>query len=59
MKPIFKSLEQRPTFGRSLFSKLNYRNLSKAIKDEVAMVKQPQSMLNSSSDREKHTAGYL
>ena len=59
VKPLFKSLEQRPVFGRSLFSKLNYRNLSKAIKDEVATVKRPQLVGNSSSDREKHTAGYL
>jgi len=59
IKPIFKSLEQRPVFGRTLFSKLNYRNLSKAIRDEVATMKQPQRMIDQSSDREKHTAGFL
>ena len=59
IKPIFKALDQRPTFSGSLFSKMNYRHLSKAIKDEVLNVKRPSFVNSSSSDRAKHTAGYL
>ncbi len=59
IKPIFKALDQRPTFSGNLFSKMNYRHLSKAIKDEVLNVKKPSYVNSYSSDRAKHTAGYL
>ncbi len=59
IKPIFKALDQRPTFSGNLFSKMNYRHLAKAIKDEVLNVKKPSYIKNFSSDRSKHTAGYL
>lgn len=59
IKPIFKALDQRPTFSGNLFSKMNYRHLSKAIKDEILNVKRPSYVKDFSSDRAKHTAGYL
>jgi len=59
VKPIFKALEQRPTFGGNLFSKMNYRNLSKAIKEEILYKKSPSKVNDFSSDRAKHTAGFL
>lgn len=59
IKPIFKALDQRPSFSGSLFSKMNYRHLSKAIKDEILNVKRPSYINSYSSDRAKHTAGFL
>lgn len=59
IKPIFKALDQRPTFSGNLFSKLNYRHLGKAIKDEILNIKKPSYVNSYSSDRAKHTAGYL
>lgn len=59
VKPIFKALEQRPTFSGNLFSKMNYRNLSKAIRDEILTQKTPTYVNKVPSDRAKHTAGYL
>ena len=59
VKPIFKALDQRPTFTGNLFSKMNYRHLAKAIKEEVLNVKKPSYVNDFSSDRAKHTAGYL
>ena len=59
IKPIFKALDQRPTFSGNLFSKMNYRHLSKAIKDEILNVKKPSYVNDYTSDRAKHTAGYL
>jgi len=59
VKPIFKALEQRPTFSGNLFSKMNYRNLSKAIREEILNTKTPTYVNNVTSDRAKHTGGFL
>jgi hypothetical protein len=57
--PVFKSMEQKPNFSGNLFSKMNYRHLSKAIKDEILYNKKPVHIGSYSSDRGEHTAGML
>lgn len=59
VRPIFKSMEQKPNFSGNLFSKMNYRFLSKAIKDEIMYNKKPVLLTNYPSDRAEHTAGVL
>lgn len=58
VKPLFKSLEQRPSFGDSMFKKMNYRHLGKAVQD--AIYRDKSSTLGSgTSDRAKYVAGVL
>lgn len=57
--PIFKAMEQKPSFSGNLFSKMNYRYISKAIKDEILYNKKPAYVSSYSSDRAEHTAGML
>jgi DNA-directed RNA polymerase subunit beta' len=59
VKPIFKSMEQKPSFSGNLFSKMNYRNLSKAIKDEIMYNKKPSKIGDYTSDRANYTANML
>ncbi len=59
VKPIFKSMEQKPNFAGNLFSKMNYRVLSKAIKDEIMYNKKPAITSDYGSDRAEFTAGVL
>jgi hypothetical protein len=35
IKPMYKSLEQRPMYNNSLFGKMNYRGVGKAIREQV------------------------
>ncbi len=59
IKPIFKSMEQKPTFSGNLFSKMNFRHLTKAIKEEILYNHKNTNLDNYSSDRAKYTAGML
>jgi len=59
VKPIFKSMEQKPSFTGNLFSKMNYRHITKAIKDEILYNKKPNIISDYPSDRAMHTAGML
>jgi len=58
-KPIFKSLEQKPTFTGNVFQKMNYRNIAKALHNEITSVPVPQYMRSYKSDRSDHTSGLL
>jgi len=58
-KPIFKSLEQKPTFSGSIFQKMNYRNISKALQTEITSARIPQFTRSFNSDRGDHTSGLL
>ena len=55
VKPVYKTLVMRPTFGRNLFGRLNYRYLKKALADEVTLGKgfEDKEII---SGRERHTA---
>lgn len=57
--PIFKSLEQKPTFSGNLFQKMNYRNISKALIDEATQSRTPSYLNKKDSDRAAHTSGML
>lgn len=35
VKPMYKSLEQRPLFNNNLFAKMNYRGIGKAVSDQL------------------------
>ena len=59
VKPIFKSLEQKPNFAGNLFSKMNYRLLGKAIKDEILYNNKPAVVSDYGSDRANYTANML
>ena len=58
IKPIFKSLEQRPSFNESMFKKMNYRHLSKAVTDSIYRDR-PDHLGEHSSDRARYSAGML
>jgi hypothetical protein len=58
-KPVFKSLEQKPTFTGNVFQKMNYRNIAKALQGEITSTKIPQYMRKYRSDRADHTSGLL
>lgn len=57
--PVFKSMEQKPTFTGSIFQKMNYRNITKALKEEITSSKTPSYMSRHNSDRGDHTSGFL
>jgi len=57
VRPIFKSLEQKPVFVGNLFSRMNYRNISKAIKEDITQTKV--NNMNEASDRAKFTGNFL
>ncbi len=58
VKPLFKSLEQRPSFSDSMFKKMNYRHLGKAVTNAIYTDK-ADSLGAGSSDRAKYVAGVL
>jgi DNA-directed RNA polymerase subunit beta' len=58
-QPIFKSLEQKPTFIGSIFQKMNYRNIAQSLKSEITATVVPQYLRKHRSDRGDHTSGLL